>query len=79
MTDALIFSFGSILFIITTAATFSFGLRRMHEGQADDMAEAGGYRVPRPDGFTELHVAYEGLERRDQRVDEGERGTGGTD
>ena len=64
MSEALIFSFGSILFIITTAATFSFGLRRMYEVQAEDMAESGRYRVTRPDGLTELHVADDEFEGR---------------
>jgi len=56
MSEALIFSFGSILFIITTSATFSFGMKHFYEVQVDDMADAGRYAVTRPDGLTELHV-----------------------
>lgn len=57
MNEALIFSFGSILFIITTSATFSFGMKRFYEVQVDDMAGVGRFPVTRPDGLTEFHVA----------------------
>lgn len=60
MTEALIFSFGSLLFIITTSATFSFGMRRFYEIQVEDMAESGRHPVSQPDGLTELHVATKG-------------------
>lgn len=56
MSEALIFSFGSILFIITASATFSFGMKHFYEVQVDDMADAGRYPVTRPDGLTEIHV-----------------------
>ncbi len=79
MSEALIFSFGSILFIITTAASFSFGLHRMYEVQADDMAEAGRYAVTRPDGLTELHVADDELEDRAQLAADGMEDHNGVD
>ena len=56
MSEIAIFSFGSVLFIIVTWATFVFGLRRIHELQLDDMAEVGRYSVERADGLTEIYV-----------------------
>lgn len=59
MSEILIFGFGSILFTITAAATFTFGLRRFHEIQMDDLAQSGRFPVDRPGGLTELHVDSE--------------------
>ncbi len=70
MSEALIFSFGSILFIITTAATFSFGMRRFREIQVEDMANSGRYAVTRSDSLTELHVIDAELESRLQSASE---------
>lgn len=70
MSEALIFSFGSILFIITTAATFSFGMRRFREIQVEDMADSGRYPVTRSDSLTELHVTDAELESRLQSASE---------
>ncbi len=70
MSEVLIFGFGSILFIITTAATFSFGLRRFHDAQVEDLAQSGRYPVGRPDGLTELHVARQEPEGAAKRVED---------
>lgn len=70
MSEALIFSFGSILFIITTAATFSFGMRRFRAIQVEDMADSGGYPATRSDSLTELHVTDAELESRPQSASE---------
>ena len=69
MSEALIFSFGSILFIITTSATFSFGMKHFYEVQVDDMADAGRYPVTRPDGLTEIHVAADSPARAAEHAD----------
>jgi hypothetical protein len=65
MSEALIFGFGSILFIATTAATLSFGFRRVNELRMEDLAESGRQPITRPDGLTELHVAREEPEGRE--------------
>ncbi len=56
MSDVAIFAFGSVIFMITTWATFSFGLRRMGELQAQDLEQANFTAVSQPSGFTEIHV-----------------------
>lgn len=63
MSEVLIFAFGSVLFVITSSATFAFALTRFHEVQMDDMAESGRYPVTRSDGLTEVYVSPDDLER----------------
>ena len=63
MSEVLIFAFGSVLFVITSSATFAFALNRFREVHVEDMAKSGRYPVPRPDGLTELHVNPEDLQR----------------
>ena len=66
MSDVAIFGFGSIIFMITTWATFSFGLRRMGEIQAEQLDKSNLTAVPQPSGLTEIYVdreiANEGIE-----------------
>ena len=57
MSEIAIFSFGSVVFILTTWATFSFGLKRMGEVQARELQEANLKAVPSPSGLTEIHVS----------------------
>ena len=56
MSDFIIFGFGSVVFMVTTWATFSFGLRRMGELQAQDLEQSNLTAVPQPSGLTEIHV-----------------------
>jgi hypothetical protein len=56
MSEVAIFSFGSVLFVMTTWATFSFGMRRMHELQSEDLANSQRISEVRTDGLTEIHV-----------------------
>jgi hypothetical protein len=63
MSDIAIFAIGSVIFMITTWATFSFGLRRMGELHAQDLEEANVTAVPQPSGFTEIHVDQEAVDR----------------
>lgn len=63
MSEVLIFAFGSVLFVITSSATFAFALTRFREEQVQDMAKSGRYPIPRSDGLTELHVSPEDLQR----------------
>jgi hypothetical protein len=56
MSEIAIFSFGSVVFMITTWATFSFGLRRMGEIQAKELEQSNLTAVPRESGLTEIHV-----------------------
>jgi hypothetical protein len=56
MSEIAIFSFGAVMFIMTTWATFSFGLRRMHELQLEDLAKSDRVAEAQESGFTELHV-----------------------
>lgn len=57
MSEIAIFGFGSVVFTLTTWATFSFGLRRMGELQAKELENANVRVVSRDGGLTELHVA----------------------
>jgi hypothetical protein len=68
MSEVLIFAFGSVLFVITSSATFAFALTRFHEVQMDDMADSGRYPVLRDDGLTELYVSPTDLERLETTV-----------
>ena len=70
MSEIALFSFGSILFILTTWATLAFGLRRMHELHVRDMADMDRYPVPNPDGLTEVYVTRDELEKRRDPVAE---------
>ena len=63
MSEVLIFAFGSVLFVITSSATFAFALNRFREVQVEDMAQSGRYPVPREDGLTELHVSPNDVDR----------------
>ena len=56
MSDLAIFAIGSVIFTFTTWATFSFGLRRMGEIQARELARSKVTVIPRESGLTELHV-----------------------
>ena len=56
MSDIAIFAIGSVIFTFTTWATFSFGLRRMGEIQARELARSKVTVIPREGGLTELHV-----------------------
>ena len=57
MSEVAIFSFGSVLFIMTTWATFSFGMRRIHELQMRDLADSSRISEVRAEGLTEVHVS----------------------
>ena len=57
MSEIAIFSFGSVVFILTTWATFSFGLKRAGELQARELRESSLTAVPSESGLTEIHVA----------------------
>ncbi len=57
MSDIAIFGIGSVIFMFTTWATFSFGLRRMGEIQAKELDKSNVVVIKRDDGLTELHVA----------------------
>lgn len=63
MSDVAIFAIGSVIFMITTWATFSFGLRRMGELHAQDLGKANVIAVPQASGFTEIHVDHEAVHR----------------
>lgn len=56
MSEIAIFSFGSVVFILTTWATFSFGLKRMGELQARELQNSSLKAVPSESGLTEIHV-----------------------
>ncbi|MDJ0664614.1 MAG: hypothetical protein QNJ75_08635 [Acidimicrobiia bacterium] len=56
MSEIAIFGFGAVIFMITTWATFSFGLRRMGEIQAKELERANLTAIPRKSGLTEIHV-----------------------
>jgi len=56
MSEIAIFVFGSVIFMITTWATFAFGLRRMGEIQAKELELADRTAVPRESGLTEIHI-----------------------
>lgn len=66
MSEVAIFSFGSVLFIMTTWATFAYGMSRMHELQMRDLADSGRISAVRDEGLTEIHetTAVDGEERR---------------
>ena len=57
MSEIAIFSFGSVVFIFTTWATFSFGLKRVGELQARELHNSNLKAVPSESGLTEIHVA----------------------
>lgn len=56
MSDVAIFGFGSVIFMVTTWATFSFGLRRMGQLQAEELARTNQTAVVQPSGLTEIHL-----------------------
>ena len=56
MSEIAIFGFGSVIFMITTWATFAFGLRRMGEIQAKELDRSNLTAVPQESGLTEIHV-----------------------
>ena len=56
MSDVAIFGFGSVIFMITTWATFSFGLSRMGELNKRELEQSKMVVVERDSGLTELHV-----------------------
>lgn len=66
MSEVAIFAFGSVMFVMTTWATFSFGMRRVHELQMLDLAESSRISEIRNEGLTEIHVStsLQGEERR---------------
>jgi hypothetical protein len=56
MSEAAIFAFGSVLFVITTWATIAYGLASIHELRLKDLGTNPSIQV-RPTGqFTEVHV-----------------------
>lgn len=57
MSEVAIFSFGSVLFVMTTWATFSFGMRRIHELHRRDLVESDRIAEVRTDGLTEIHLS----------------------
>jgi len=67
MSEVIIFTVGSILFILTTGATVSFGLFRAHELQIRDMKDSPRIAEIEELGLTELY--------RTQPVDEQSSGT----
>ena len=56
MTEVAVFSFGAVMFVLTTWATLAFGLRRIHELQLRDLEESDVITEIRDDGLTEIHV-----------------------
>ena len=56
MSEVTLFGIGSIIFMVTTWATFSFGLRRMGQLQAQELERANRTAVAQPSGLTEIHV-----------------------
>lgn len=65
MSEIAIFGFGAVIFMITTWATFSFGLRRMGELQAKELERSNLAAIPRTGGLTEIHVNQDVARRRD--------------
>ena len=57
MSEVIIFALGAVLFVITTGATFSFGLVRVHELQMEDLARSDRIAEVEELGFTEIHHA----------------------
>ena len=57
MSEAAIFSVGAVMFIATTWATLSFGLRRMYELQRRDLEASERIGEIRKQGLTEIHVS----------------------
>ncbi len=64
MSEIVIFGIGSVIFTLTTWATFTFGLRRMGELQADELERSNVVAIQREDGLTEIHVDRANLSRR---------------
>ncbi len=57
MSEVVIFALGAVLFVITTGATFSFGLVRIHELQIEDMARSDRIAEVEERGLTEIYRA----------------------
>lgn len=57
MSEVLIFAVGAVLFVITTGATFSFGLVRVHELQMEDLERSDRIAEVEDLGLTEIHHA----------------------
>jgi hypothetical protein len=57
MSEVIIFAVGAVLFVVTTGATFSFGLVRVHEWQMDDMERSDRIAEVEELGLTEIHRA----------------------
>lgn len=55
MSDAAIFSVGSLFFIATSWATISFGLSRVHELKVRDVEAAGSAVKTTGSGLTEVY------------------------
>ena len=55
MNEVLIFGVGAILFILTTGATVSFGLYRVHELQMQDIAASERIAEVEDLGLTEIY------------------------
>lgn len=59
MSDAVIFSVGSLFFIATSWATISFGLSRVHELKVQDLRESGREITVTESGLTEIYETPE--------------------
>lgn len=55
MSELAIFTFGSVVFLITAWASVAFGVQRMHELQEEDLDAAGRIVDEQPAGLTEIH------------------------
>lgn len=55
MSEAIIFAIGSVLFVLTTGATVTFGLYRSHELQVRDMEESERITEIEERGLTEIY------------------------
>lgn len=56
MSEVALFAFGSVVFMITTWATITFGLARIHQLQREDLEDSPGVREIRETGLTEVYV-----------------------
>lgn len=64
MSEVVIFAIGAVLFVVTTGATFSFGLVRVHELQIEDLERSERISSVEDLGLTEIYRAQP-LDERD--------------